>query len=101
MAITSTVSADGNQVTIYIQGRFDFSSHQEFRAAYEKLSKAPTHYRVDLQGASYLDSSALGMLLLLRDFAGGDKSNIEIVNCSSDVKKILMISNFEQLFTIH
>ena len=101
MAITSTVSADGNQVTIYIQGRFDFSSHQEFRAAYEKLPKVPTHYRVDLQGASYLDSSALGMLLLLRDFAGGDKSNIEIVNCSSDVKKILMISNFEQLFTIH
>ncbi|HTF83986.1 MAG TPA: STAS domain-containing protein [Cellvibrio sp.] len=101
MAITSTVSADGNQVTIYIQGRFDFSSHQEFRAAYEKLPKTPTHFRVDLQGTSYLDSSALGMLLLLRDFAGGDKANIEITNCSADVKKILTISNFEQLFTIH
>ena len=101
MAITSTVSADGNQVTIYIQGRFDFSSHQEFRAAYEKLPKTPTHFRVDLQGTSYLDSSALGMLLLLRDFAGGDKADIEIINCSADVKKILTISNFEQLFTIH
>ncbi len=101
MAITSTVSADGNQVTIYIQGRFDFSSHQEFRAAYEKLPKTPTHFRVDLQGTSYLDSSALGMLLLLRDYAGGDKANIELVNCSADVKKILTISNFEQLFTIH
>ena len=41
------------------------------------------------------------MLLLLRDFAGGDKANIEITNCSADVKKILTISNFEQLFTIH
>lgn len=101
MAITSTVSADGNQVTIFIQGRFDFSSHQEFRAAYEKLPTTPTQFRVDLQGTSYLDSSALGMLLLLRDFAGGDKASIEIVNCSSDVKKILTISNFEQLFTIH
>lgn len=101
MAITSTVSADGNQVTIYIQGRFDFSSHQEFRAAYEKLSKSPNLFRIDLQGTTYLDSSALGMLLLLRDFAGGDKANIEITNCTSDVKKILTISNFEQLFTIH
>ena len=101
MAITSTVSADGNQVTIYINGRFDFSSHQEFRAAYEKLPRPPLHYSVDLQGTSYLDSSALGMLLLLRDYAGGDKSNIEIVNCAPDVKKILTISNFEQLFTIH
>lgn len=100
MAITSTVSADGNQVTIYIQGRFDFSSHQEFRNAYEKLAKAPSRYRVDLQGTSYLDSSALGMLLLLRDHAGGERAEIEIVNCSQDVKKILLISNFEQLFAI-
>ena len=100
MAITSTVSADGNQVTIYIQGRFDFSSHQEFRNAYEKLSHPPARYRVDLQGTSYLDSSALGMLLLLRDHAGGERADIEIVNCSNDVKKILLISNFEQLFAI-
>ncbi len=101
MAITSKQSNDGNQVTIFIQGRFDFSSHQEFRAAYEKLPKTPTHIRVDLQETTYLDSSALGMLLLLRDYAGGDKADIEIVNCSVDVKKILTISNFEQLFTIH
>lgn len=101
MAITSTVSADGSQLTIYIQGRFDFSSHQDFRNAYEKLSKSPSRFRVDLQGTSYLDSSALGMLLLLRDYAGGERAEIEIVNCSQDVKKILLISNFEQLFTIH
>ena len=100
MAITSTVSPDGSQVTVHIQGRFDFSSHQDFRNAYEKLSKAPNQYRVDLQGTTYLDSSALGMLLLLRDYAGGENSNIRIVNCSSDVKKILLISNFEQLFDI-
>jgi anti-anti-sigma factor len=101
MAITSTVSPDGNQITIYIQGRFDFSSHQEFRNAYEKLSQTPSQYRVDLQGTSYLDSSALGMLLLLRDYAGGEQSKIQIVNCAPDVKKILLISNFEQLFDIH
>jgi len=100
MAITSTVSADGTQVTIYIQGRFDFSSHQEFRNAYEKLAKTPNRFKVDLQGTSYLDSSALGMLLLLRDHAGGERADIEIINCSQDVKKILLISNFEQLFTI-
>jgi anti-anti-sigma factor len=55
---------------------------------------------VDLKDATYLDSSALGMLLLLRDHAGGDSSQVKIVNCNADVKKILTISNFEQLFTI-
>jgi anti-anti-sigma factor len=100
MAITSNVGARGDQLTIRIQGRFDFSAHQEFRNAYETVDKSPSSYCVDMNETTYLDSSALGMLLLLRDHAGGDNSNIEIVNCSPDVKKILTISNFEQLFII-
>lgn len=100
MAILSSVSSDGSELTISIQGRFDFSAHQDFRRSYESLDKAPVAYYVDMRETTYLDSSALGMLLLLRDHAGGDTSSVKIVNCSADVKKILTISNFEQLFTI-
>lgn len=60
----------------------------------------PQRYTVDLKDTTYLDSSALGMLLLLRDHAGGDNSLIRLVNCNPDVRKILAISNFEQLFNI-
>jgi anti-anti-sigma factor len=49
---------------------------------------------------NFLDSSALGMLLLLRDHAGGEHARIRLVNCSSDVRKILTISNFSKLFHI-
>ncbi|WP_457790330.1 STAS domain-containing protein [Pseudomonas sp. PL-6] len=101
MAITSQPSADGQELTIAIRGRFDFASHQEFRDAYERVNITPRRYLVDLQGTSYLDSSALGMLLLLRDHAGGDAAQIRLLNCSSDVRKILAISNFEQLFQIN
>ena len=101
MAISAEVSTTGDELTIAVTGRFDFSSHQEFRNAYEALDTAPARYRIDLREANYIDSSALGMLLLLRDYAGGDKAVVEIVNCTSDVRKILSISNFEQLFTIH
>lgn len=100
MAITSSMSKDGRELTIRIQGRFDFSAHQDFRNSYESLSQAPEEYLVDMNETTYLDSSALGMLLLLRDHAGGDSAAIKIVNCSPDVKKILTISNFEQLFSI-
>ena len=89
MAITSTVSADGSQVTIYIQGRFDFSSHQEFRNAYEKLAKTPSRFRVDLQGTSYLDSSALGMLLLLKEKVVAANKTLALVNCRDAVKQVL------------
>lgn len=100
MSITSSSSPDGSELTIFIEGRFDFSSHQIFRKSYENLEEAPEFYNVDMSAASYLDSSALGMLLLLRDYAGGDSAKISILNCNDDVKKILSISNFEQLFTI-
>lgn len=100
MAINSSVSTDGSELTIAIQGRFDFSAHQDFRRSYEGLGSRPRVYRVDLRETTYLDSSALGMLLLLRDFAGGESSTVKIVNCNPDVRKILAISNFEQLFSI-
>ena len=47
-----------------------------------------------------MDSSALGMLLLLRDHAGGDNADIALMNISPDVRKILAISNFDKLFKI-
>jgi len=100
MGVQAEIDSSGKELTIKVDGRFDFSAHQEFRDAYESISSDVNNYVVDLSSTSYLDSSALGMLLLLRDHAGGDNANIKITKCNDDVKKILTISNFEQLFTI-
>lgn len=101
MSITTNLDQGSSKLTISVEGRFDFSAHKEFRDSYEQLDAQPSTYAVDMGAANYIDSSALGMLLLLRDHAGGEQSKVEIVNCSSDVKKILTISNFDQLFDIH
>jgi HptB-dependent secretion and biofilm anti anti-sigma factor len=100
MTIRASVSEDGREMIISVEGRFDFSAHKHFREAYEKVSKGVECYAVDMREASYLDSSALGMLLLLRDHAGGDAAEVRIVNCNPDVRRILKVSNFEQLFEI-
>ena len=100
MAITAHTDPSNEVLTIKIQGRFDFSAHQDFRNAYENVSTKPNDFIIDMKETTYLDSSALGMLLLLRDYAGGDSASIKISNCNDDVKKILTISNFEQLFSI-
>jgi anti-anti-sigma factor len=100
MSVESEVSLDGKKATITVKGRFDFGSHQDFRDAYEKFYKVPEVYVVDLKETTYVDSSALGMLLLLRDHAGGDNAEVQVVNSNSDVRKILAISNFDKLFDI-
>ncbi|HEY3698470.1 MAG TPA: STAS domain-containing protein [Spongiibacteraceae bacterium] len=100
MAITAKRSNDGAELIIEVEGRFDFSAHQEFRKAYEVAGAKPRKFVVDMHRANYLDSSALGMLLLLRDYAGGDDSQIQIANCNPEVKNILTVSNFDQLFNL-
>jgi anti-anti-sigma factor len=100
MSVTSELSHDGRELNILITGRFDFAAHQAFREAYESAAGTPQRFVVDLKETSYLDSSALGMLLLLRDHAGGEHANIRLINCNADVSTILTISNFSKLFTI-
>ena len=99
MSVTSNESDDGKVVTIHVNGRFDFSAHQEFMQAYKGHPKGEKRSVVDLKNTEYLDSSAMGMLLQLRDF--GDKSSeIEIVNGNEAVQEILRIANFDKLFKV-
>lgn len=99
MGIKMTVSADGNKVVIAVTGKFDFQLYDEFRASYANTAGNGITYIVDLTNTEYLDSSALGMLLLLREHAGGDLSNIEITRSSPEVRKLLDVANFGKLFS--
>lgn len=99
MPIQSSVSSDGATLTMLVDGRFDATCLDDFRQCYEESSEI-NKYVIDLKGTQHLDSSALGMLLVLRDFAGGNDANIQIINCTEDVKKIFAISAFSQLFDI-
>lgn len=100
MGISAMSSGDGKELTIAVKGRFDFSSLQLFRGAYENAQVKPKYYIVDLKESDYLDSSALGMLLALRDHANAYGAKIKIINCNPDVKKILVITKLDELFSI-
>ena len=47
MPISSTMSAAKSELIINVEGRFDFSAHQDFRSAYEDLDGLPKHFSVD------------------------------------------------------
>ncbi|MGR9114518.1 MAG: STAS domain-containing protein [Gammaproteobacteria bacterium] len=99
MAVQIKMNSEKNEMNIKVSGRFDFSVHQEFRKASE-LNTAVKAVIVDLQTTDYIDSSALGMLLILRDKVSNDRNSIRIINAKPEVKKILQIANFDQLFTV-
>lgn len=97
--LTAQLSADGVQLTIKPHGHFGFSIYEKFREAYQRGGRE-TRFIVDLADVASMDSSALGMLLVLRDQQGGDSASVEITHCSTEVRKILQIANFERLFRI-
>jgi anti-anti-sigma factor len=102
MGITSQVSSDQKSVTISISGLFNASVHREFRDAYKDKVDTPakTEFIVDLSLTEYMDSAALGMLLLLHEYAGGDAARVIIKDPNPYIRDILEIAKFDKIFTI-
>ena len=99
MGFNATLSADKKELLMKIDGRFDFNLHSEFRKSYQELP-ANTRFVVDLKNASYMDSSAMGMLLLLREYAGKENADIRLINCNPDIERVLAVSNMDKLFPL-
>jgi anti-anti-sigma factor len=101
MAVEVLLESEKQVLTITISGRFDFSVHQTFRKAIEQANDKLSQIVVDMADTDYIDSSALGMLLVLRDKVNENKELISIRHAKPDVRKILGIANFDKLFTLH
>lgn len=97
-----TTETSGDRAILKLEGRFDFHSHRDFRAAYEKLLEtgALKELIIDFSEVDYLDSSALGMLLLLREKCDGAGKGVILTGLQGTVKQVLDIANFGKLFTI-
>ncbi|MFH1491438.1 MAG: STAS domain-containing protein [Pseudomonadota bacterium] len=100
MAIKRDISEDGNVLTISIAGSFDITTYKEFGEACKSQVDSVKKWVLDMIEVEYLDSSALGMLLMFRERSGGDIAAIDIVNCSPGVKSIFATANFDKLFHI-
>lgn len=96
------VTMTDTHAVLRLAGRFDFKAHREFRDAVDSLlAQAATRpLQVDLAEVSYLDSSALGMLLMLRDKAKAANKDVALVGVKGSVRQVLDIANFAKLFAI-
>jgi len=100
MSINNRYISEAGEYQIVVVGKFDFSLLNEFRDAYEDAPDDVKKYVIDMRSVDMIDSSALGMLLKMKRSLNLDDGEIEIINCSSNVKKILMIAKFELMFSV-
>ncbi len=93
------ISDNNDEVTLFLDENFTFTCHQELRDAYESRT-TDFNYILDLRDTLYMDSSALGMLLLFRDYVG-QSGFVKIVNCKKEhVYNTFMVAKFENFFEI-
>jgi anti-anti-sigma factor len=100
--MNTKISAKDGKAVIRLAGRFDFTGHRDFREAVAQAleSRDVREVQVDFGDVAYLDSSALGMLLVLRDKARAVNRAVTLANCKGSVRQVLDIANFSALFSI-
>ena len=99
MTVSTRFLESDNKAVITIAGEFNFQSHKAFLKAVRSTPKASS-YEVDLTEVTAVDSSALGMLLILRDIAGGDSAQVSLHGANDDLKNIFQLTKFSNLFHI-
>ncbi|WP_028448747.1 MULTISPECIES: STAS domain-containing protein [Chitinibacter] len=94
------INFDQGRGQIAMKGNFTFESHREFKQATTSVLEQAglTEIELDFAEVDYMDSAALGMLLLLNERASGRK--VTLVNCKGTVKSVLDIANFGKIFEI-
>ena len=100
MNVKRELSADGKQLVIFLNDKFDFRNVQDFREAYMNSVENVEQVVVDLRATEYMDSSALGMLLNMRKVMAAQVNEFKIVNCREQITKVLKISRFDKKFDI-
>lgn len=93
---------NGDTAIFLLQGRFDFSQYSVFKEEQSRLleKNEVRHIVMDFAGLEYLDSAALGILLVLLDRAKERNQSVTIRRAHGVVREILDVAHFERMFTI-
>jgi len=87
---------------VFLQGRLSFRSYPDFKAATQGPLEDPAirEIHLDLAGVDHLDSSALGMILHLKQKADLQGKEIVLTRPSPAISTVLGVVNFGKFLRI-
>ncbi|HEX5364842.1 MAG TPA: STAS domain-containing protein [Gallionella sp.] len=88
--------------TVYIAGRFDATGYRQFRDVCDECLRLPevVTLDVDVSGVEHFNSTALGMLILVRAEARKWGKALRLSNPDELTWRVLELANFHRLFAI-
>lgn len=87
---------------IRLPNRFDFSQHKMFSQQTEQALAMPAlqQLQIDFSQVQYLDSSALGMLVLLAKKAQNKSVKVSITGAQGTAQEILLMANIQKIYAM-
>ncbi|MEB3210715.1 MAG: STAS domain-containing protein [Leptolyngbyaceae bacterium] len=97
MEMSHTVSDGTCNVTL--RGKFTFNDHPEFRGLLTQIEEGnATRFVLNLSQVEFIDSAALGMLLLALDATEKHQKKLLLRGAEGQVRKMFEMANFHTLF---
>ncbi len=91
----------GDALELNIKGKFTFADNKTFSEILDDIANNNyKHFTINLDGVEFIDSAALGILLLARDKCVKSATNLLLRNPKGQVKQMFDISRFSDLFQI-
>jgi anti-anti-sigma factor len=99
MEFTQNTTADG--IAIALHGSFTFKDHTSFRTALDALAAHQGRRKtLDLSGVDFLDSAALGMLLIADEEISCGPVKLTLCNLSPPVSRLFELTAMNMIFII-
>jgi HptB-dependent secretion and biofilm anti anti-sigma factor len=96
------VYRDNSNARIKLPERFDFNCLGDFRKAYSGLigDAGVARIEIDCSALQFIDSSGIGLLLLLHEKIDPARQSVAITHCDPRIRKIFAIANIHRMFDI-
>lgn len=101
MLMAQVLKMENNVSTILVDKDFNFETHKSFRNAIkESLESGAKEIVLEFKEVEYMDSTALGLLMVAKDTATEVDCEIKLQHVAGYARKILEMSQFDKKFVI-
>lgn len=88
-------------VILHMDGRFDFGSRKTFKDAMDQACKEGMPVVLNLGQVSFVDSSALGLLVISHQNLKSKKIPFSLLNPQTYVRQVLDLANVAKIIPIY
>ncbi len=89
----------GGEIRAVMSGRFTFADVGPFKEMIGHIKEAKgKRFVIDVNAIAFIDSAAMGMLLMARDAAASEAVPLALAGAQGQVKRILDVAKFDTLF---